>query len=104
LHYLALKLLKAKGLRRPAARRTSLAPHTPVPPPPEREAYECLVEVECMLSAVLAEHHAALRKKGRKSVAVGRKAGGGAAVDVDSVLESARDVVKYAVARGWLDK
>ncbi|KIO17795.1 hypothetical protein M407DRAFT_167681 [Tulasnella calospora MUT 4182] len=69
LHYLAVKLLKHKGLRRPAAARRSSARTKPTAAQLEREEervyYETLVEIE----AYLAQAAKPVAKRGKKAQA-----------------------------------
>ncbi|KAG8930736.1 hypothetical protein FRC01_002340 [Tulasnella sp. 417] len=69
LHYLAVKLLKHKGLRRPAAARRSSARTKPTPAQLEREEervyYETLVEIEAYLGQAVKP----AAKRGKKAQA-----------------------------------
>ncbi|KAJ7498652.1 hypothetical protein FB451DRAFT_1202626 [Mycena latifolia] len=91
LHYLAVKLLKAKGLKGPA-RRKSQAPVTPGSGFTERDCYECLVDLEDWLGHCVA--------------AVGRKKKAPAVVATPAPVLlgplCAGEVVGYGVKKGWV--
>ena len=92
LHYLTRKLLKSKGLRAPAARKSTSASS---PEFSERDCYEALIEVDELLGRTLE----AVKKSSRK----GRRMTHAAAkvVDVPDVRD-AREVVKFGARRGWV--
>ncbi|KAG6378640.1 hypothetical protein JVT61DRAFT_12910 [Boletus reticuloceps] len=88
LHYLVTKLLHQKRLKHPEGKRqtggvTSLTGYG------ERECYDCLMEMERLLSDRIAS-----ARKGQK---VRRKT-----VAPSSGPKSARDVIAYGMRRGWI--
>ena len=90
LHYLVLKLLHAKRLRAPPATKVA-----------ERTCYECLKEAEGMLVRGLASVQAKRpRRRPRKTHAPGGGAGGG---DGGAGPKSARELLAWAVSRGWVE-
>ncbi|KAJ7653466.1 hypothetical protein B0H17DRAFT_1214644 [Mycena rosella] len=106
LHYLAVKLLKSKGLKAPA-RRKSQAPAAPGAGFTERDCYECMVDLEdwlrhCVAAVVSASSKAAAGKgKGRKKkpAVVPHMPGPGAAL-LGPLC--AGEVVGYGAKKGWV--
>ncbi|EIW61678.1 uncharacterized protein TRAVEDRAFT_163113 [Trametes versicolor FP-101664 SS1] len=97
LHYLAVKLLKSKRLRAPAAARKSTAA-APAAAFSERDCYECLKEVEALLAQCLAPQ--APRKGRRKTQAPGKA--GKAVPGLGAGPQSAGELVALAVERAWV--
>jgi serine/threonine-protein kinase haspin len=96
LHYLSLKLLKAKRLKAPAiSRKTTTAPQA-TGTFSERECYESLVEMERLLSGVVGKPKAksAARRKTQASVQVKKVITDGPA--------SAVEVVAFGFKRKWV--
>ncbi|KAJ6539629.1 hypothetical protein B0H19DRAFT_1269926 [Mycena capillaripes] len=113
LHYLAVKLIKGKGLKAPARPRKSTAPGAAGASGSssssagfsDRECYECMLDLEEWLGrCVAAVLPAVAGAKGK-----GRKKKGGAAVTTvverEVVLQGplcAGEVVGYGVKKGWV--
>ncbi|KAL1946497.1 hypothetical protein VTO73DRAFT_14601 [Trametes versicolor] len=98
LHYLAVKLLKSKRLRAPAAARKSTAAAPAAAAFSERDCYECLKEVEALLAQCLAPQ--APRKGRRKTQAPGKV--GKAVPGLGAGPQSAAELVALAVERAWV--
>ncbi|KAJ7752748.1 hypothetical protein DFH07DRAFT_904186 [Mycena maculata] len=100
LHYLAVKLLKSKGLKAPA-RRKSQAPAAASSGFTERDCYECLVDLEDWLGHCVAAVVAESKLKGK-----GRKKKAPAVVPAPAPLLlgplCAGEVVAYGVKKGWV--
>ncbi|KAJ7490320.1 hypothetical protein B0H11DRAFT_1912306 [Mycena galericulata] len=102
LHYLAVKLLKSKGLKAPA-RRKSQAPAAPGAGFTERDCYECLVDLEDWLGHCVAAVVAETKPKGK-----GRKKKTPAVVPTPTPAPlllgplCAGEVVGYGVKKGWV--
>ncbi|KAJ6538553.1 hypothetical protein DFH09DRAFT_1398431 [Mycena vulgaris] len=101
LHYLAVKLLKSKGLKAPT-RRKSQAPAAPGAGFTERDCYECMVDLEDWLGHCVAAVAAASKPKGKGRK---KKAPAAAAPTPAPVLLGplcAGEVVGYGVKKGWV--
>ncbi|KAF8507850.1 hypothetical protein BU17DRAFT_57126 [Hysterangium stoloniferum] len=81
LHYLSLKLIRAKRLRAPNLRGVTAVSNEFG----EKSCYECLVEMEALLGS-------SIRDKTKR---------GGA---IKGFFQNARDVVNFAQERGWLHR
>ena len=108
LHYLAIKLLHHKGLRKPVAPRGTGKGTCPSSPnsaaladvSPEKRCYESLMDVEALLSQAVKAYTKSLTNKSgapRRKTAV-------AATSTVSLAETrqAADVVAYGISRGWI--
>ncbi|KAJ7780955.1 other/Haspin protein kinase [Mycena metata] len=104
LHYLAVKLLKGKGLRAPT-RRKSQAPSPPSAGFTDRDCYECMLDLEEWLgrcvAAVVAEAGCKPKGKGKKKKAVVGPPTHTPAAQLLGPL-CAGEVVGYAVKKGWI--
>jgi serine/threonine-protein kinase haspin len=89
MHYLAVKLLRAKHLRAPPKLKNT-ASGTTSNIFTERECYESLVSVESLLGATLSARLTKRPKAGRKSTAAEVKG-----------PASAGDLLQGAIAKGW---
>ncbi|KAI0068563.1 hypothetical protein BV25DRAFT_1817426 [Artomyces pyxidatus] len=92
LHYLALKLLDSKRLRAP--RKTTSA--KPSAGYTERECYDCLVEMQALLSKSLEVFKKPASRKGRRKTQAPTRAG------FVSEPKSAVDVFTFGVESGWV--
>ncbi|KAJ6628927.1 hypothetical protein B0H10DRAFT_1989870 [Mycena sp. CBHHK59/15] len=101
LHYLTGKLLRAKGLKAPA-RRKSQAPAALGSAFTERDCYECLVDLEEWLGNSVA----AVVSESNASKAKGRKKKAQAVLPTPAALLlgplCAGEVVGYGVKKGWV--
>ncbi|KAG6878574.1 hypothetical protein C0993_003029 [Termitomyces sp. T159_Od127] len=93
LHYLVVKLMKAKRLKAPLAPRTS--PTLDTAAFTERDCYDCLVDIEEWLRACVAPYVPKAKGKGKKKVAT-------STVAPPSGPACAGEVVVYAVKKGWI--
>ncbi|KAI0268119.1 hypothetical protein BC834DRAFT_867963 [Gloeopeniophorella convolvens] len=94
LHYLTLKLLKSKQLRAP--RKSAVTGNLVFT---ERQCYECLLELEALLSQTLRTvTRTTVAKKGRKKASAPAKE----AVAPASDLQCAGDILKFGQTMGWV--
>ncbi|KAJ3484124.1 hypothetical protein NLI96_g5861 [Meripilus lineatus] len=96
LHYLTHKLLHAKGLPRPVQRKTT-KPAAVRTTYTEAECYQCLVEVESILSTVVAPLNPPPVVKGRRKTQAPIK------LEMMHGPRSAGDVLRLGVERRWVD-
>lgn len=99
LHYLCVKLIHAKRLRPPAlGARKSISAKVAAATSQERMCYECLKEVEDILgkSISAATKKPATKGRGRRKTQAPGKA------EVSLAFQTAGDVLKFAVDRGWI--
>ncbi|KAJ7639096.1 hypothetical protein FB45DRAFT_827867 [Roridomyces roridus] len=97
LHYLIVKLLKSKGLKAPARRKTQSTP-APGAAFTERDCYECLIDLEDWLgNCVSAVVEAKPKGKGRK-----KKAAPATPAPLLRGPLCAGEVVGYGVKKGWV--
>ncbi|OBZ76602.1 Serine/threonine-protein kinase haspin [Grifola frondosa] len=97
LHYLSLKLLRSKCLRAPAISRKNTAVAASSSIFTERECYQCLVEMEDILSTCVAVcRPPSTGRKARRKVQAPMK--------TSSALgpKSATEVLRIALDRGWV--
>ncbi|KAI0053672.1 hypothetical protein FA95DRAFT_1508208 [Auriscalpium vulgare] len=96
LHYLADKLLHAKRLRAPPARKVSASARNAYT---ERECYECIVEIHALLGksidAVSKKAGVSANLKGRRKTVLPVKVAEGS-------VKCAGDIVRAGAGRGWL--
>ncbi|KAJ7167503.1 hypothetical protein C8R46DRAFT_1163059 [Mycena filopes] len=104
LHYLAVKLLKGKGLRAPT-RRKSQAPSPPSAGFTDRDCYECMIDLEEWLGRCVA---AVVAETGCKTKGKGKKKKGAVSPSTQTPAAQllgplcAGEVVGYAVKKGWV--
>lgn len=94
LHYLTLKLLQAKKLKPPAARKTATTTTSSFS---QKECYDCLVEMEAVLGQCVAVCRAPqVSRNGRRKTQAPTK------TSVITGPKSAADVLRIAIRRGWV--
>ena len=97
LHYLTTKLLESKRLRSPPTPRKHAAPTANSATYTERECYDCLIEVEALLSqAIDSAKKPSAPKKGRRKTHAPTK------MLVYTGPKAAEDVLLFGMQKGWV--